>query len=127
MAIICGTVSRVVVVDLDDESAVEWANANLPATPWRTKTGRGEHWFYLMPNGDWSQPAPSEIPWKGQLQSTGRYVVAPGSIHPDTGLTYEALGDWTAPKNTLPVFSKTWLAGKDQQRRVRLRIVKDAD
>ena len=124
LAIICGVVSGVVAADLDDASAVAWATENLPATPWRTKTRRGEHWFYRLPE-TWTQP--SSLPYQGQLQSTGRYVVAPGSIHPDSGDTYEALGDWTAPKSTLPIFDHAWLLGRGALRQTRLRIVKDID
>ena len=124
LAIICGVVSGVVVADLDDASAVAWATENLPATPWRTKTRRGEHWFYRLPE-TWTQP--SSLPYQGQLQSTGRYVVAPGSIHPDSGDTYEALGDWTAPRSSLPVFDHAWLLGRGALRRARLRIVKDTE
>ena len=124
LAIICGVVSGVVVADLDDASAVAWATENLPATPWRTKTRRGEHWFYRLPE-TWTQP--SSLPYQGQLQSTGRYVVAPGSIHPDSGETYEALGDWTAPRSSLPVFDHAWLLGRGALRRARLRIVKDTE
>jgi hypothetical protein len=124
LAIICGVVSGVVAADLDDASAVAWATENLPATPWRTKTRRGEHWFYRLPE-TWTQP--SSLPYQGQLQSTGRYVVAPGSIHPDSGETYEALGDWTAPRSSLPVFDHAWLLGRGALRRARLRIVKDID
>jgi hypothetical protein len=124
LAIICGVVSGVVAADLDDASAVAWATENLPATPWRTKTRRGEHWFYRLPE-TWTQP--SSLPYQGQLQSTGRYVVAPGSIHPDSGEKYEALGDWTAPRSSLPVFDHAWLLGRGALRRARLRIVKDTE
>ena len=126
LAIICGAVSGVVAVDLDDETAVQWAKANLPETPWRTRTGRlagGEHWFYALADG-WRAPL-GPLPYKGELQSTGKYVVAPGSIHPDTDARYAALGDWLAPKSSLPVFNNTWLLGKDAVRQARLRIVKD--
>ena len=125
LAIICGIASGVVAVDLDDESAVQWAKENLPETPWRTKTRRGEHWLYRLPEA-WAAPA-LPLPYKGQLQSTGRYVVAPGSIHPDSGEKYEALGDWTAPKSTLPIFDNAWLLGRDAARRARLRIVKASE
>jgi hypothetical protein len=123
LAIICGLASGIVVADLDDESAVAWARENLPETPWRTKTRRGEHWFYRLPEDGWT--APASLPYKGQLQSTGRYVVAPGSIHPDSGEKYEAIGDWTVPKGTLPIFDNAWLLGRGALRRARLRIVKD--
>jgi hypothetical protein len=124
LAIVCGPVSGIVVVDLDDASAVAWAEARLPATPWRTKTGRGEHWFYRHPE-QWTPPT-GALPYKGQLQGAGRYVVAPGSIHPD-GLTYEAIGDWTRPKASLPTFKNEWLLDLDARRRQRLAIIKSED
>jgi hypothetical protein len=124
LAIVCGPVSGIVAVDLDDDSAVAWARANLPKTPWRTRTGRGEHWFYRLPEG-WSPPA--KLPYKGQLQSTGRYVVAPGSIHPDTGRVYEAHGDWTRPRSDLPLFRNEWLLDSRVLREQRLRVLKPDD
>ena len=125
LAIVCGPVSGIVAVDLDDDGAVAWANTHLPKTPWRTKTGRGEHWFYRLPDG-WVPPT-GPLPYKGQLQAVGRYVVAPGSIHPETGRVYEALGDWTRPKGELPTFRNDWLVDVAALRERRLRIVKGDD
>jgi hypothetical protein len=125
LAIVCGPVSGIVAVDLDDASAVAWAHKHLPKTPWRTKTGRGEHWFYRLPDG-WTPPA-GALPYRGQLQAAGRYVVAPGSIHPDTGGRYEALGDWTRSKAELPTFQNGWLLDKDALRALRLRVLKSDD
>jgi hypothetical protein len=122
LAIVCGPVSGIVAVDLDDDSAVAWAQKHLPETPWRTKTGRGEHWFYQLPDG-WTPP-PGALPYKGQLQAAGRYVVAPGSIHPETGCVYEALGDWTRTKSELPNFRNEWLLDQETRRRQRFAIIK---
>lgn len=122
LAIVCGPVSGVLAVDLDDENAVTWANTHLPLTPWRTKTRRGEHWFYRLPDG-WV--APATLPYAGQLQAAGRYVVAPGSLHPDTGEPYVALGDWTASKAQLPLFSNTWLLSLDERRVARRRVMEE--
>lgn len=38
----------VVVVDLDEEPAVRWAEAHLPPTPLRVRTRRGWHWYYRV-------------------------------------------------------------------------------
>jgi len=100
LAIVCGRISGVVVVDLDDESAIQWARKHLPATPWKTKTSRGEHWFCALPDDPaWSPP--KELPHKGQVQADGRYVVAPGSCIPTRIAPNEAIGDWLAPKSSL--------------------------
>ena len=120
LAIICGSGSGVVVADLDDEGAVAWAEANLPPTPWRTKTSRGEHWFYRCPK----EPLPSTPPpWTGQLQGDGRYVVAPGSLHPD-GHRYRGVGDWTQSKEALPIFDARWLVDVAALRAARLAVLK---
>ena len=120
LAIICGEGSELVVADLDDETAVAWAKDNLPPTPWMTKTARGQHWFYRYPPAPLPAQAP---PWKGELQADGRYVVAPGSLHPG-GARYQALGDWTVPKSRIPVFEARWLVDLEAMRQARLRILR---
>lgn len=120
LAVICGAVSGVVVADLDDESAVQWARQHLPPTPWMTRTSRGEHWYYRAPTEPLTAGVP---PWVGQLQADGKYVVAPGSRHPDGG-TYAAIGDWSRARSELPVFDPRWLVDVTALRAARLRIIK---
>ena len=123
LAIVCGELSGVVVADFDDDDGVEWAHKNLCPTQWRTKTARGEHWFYLLPS-TWTPPT-SPLPWKGELRSEGHYVVAPGSVHPD-GSVYEAIG-WDCPKARLPMWNPAWLnvADVERLRAMRGKILKD--
>ena len=47
--LVAGAPRSVVVVDLDSPAALAWAQEHLPATPWRTLTRKGEHWYYLHP------------------------------------------------------------------------------
>ena len=103
LAVVCGEVSGVVVADFDDAVAVDWARQHLPATPWRTKTARGEHWYFRLPVDPSGAPfvPPASLPWKGELRAAGHYVVAPGSWHPD-GVQYQALGDWSVSRDALP-------------------------
>lgn len=120
LAVICGGASGIVVADLDDASAVDWARTHLPTTPWVTRTSRGEHWYYRAP----AEPLPPTTPpWNGQLQTDGKYVVAPGSRHPD-GPVYTCAGDWSQARNSLPIFDPRWLIDVDTLRRTRLRILK---
>src|SRR5262249_1270411 len=43
LAIVCGAVSGVVVVDTDSDEAEAWAKENLPATPMMCRTVKGLH------------------------------------------------------------------------------------
>lgn len=110
LAVVCGEISGVVVADLDDAAAVAWAREYLPDTPWKTRTARGEHWYYRLPFDPTGAPfvPPSTLPWKGELRAAGHYVVAPGSWHPDGG-RYVALGDWGVSRDALPTWSLTFL------------------
>jgi hypothetical protein len=58
-----GALVALVVVDLDSADAIEWAKENLPTTPIRTVTGRGEHWFYRHPG---SSPIRNGVKLRGQ-------------------------------------------------------------
>lgn len=107
LAIVCGEVSNIVVVDLDSSDAARWAQEHLAATPIKTKTARGEHWFFR-----WPGPVKNQRRLRGvdaDVKADGGYVVAPGSLHP-TGVLYEALGAWTADVFAqLPTFDRSWL------------------
>ncbi|HMF61855.1 MAG TPA: bifunctional DNA primase/polymerase, partial [Vicinamibacterales bacterium] len=112
VGIVAGTVSDVVVVDVDSAEALAWATSHLPPTPMRTKTATGEHWFYRHPG--------VKVPNKAKIHTAdgrlaldiradGGYVVSPGAQHV-SGIRYEPLGDWRTPLDTLPTFDVTWIA-----------------
>jgi hypothetical protein len=111
LAVVCGEVSGVVVADFDDADAVAWARQHLPDTPWKTRTARGEHWYYRVPSSLTGAPfvPPPALPWKGELRTAGHYVVAPGSWHPE-GVRYVALGDWSVAREALPVWSPAFVS-----------------
>ena len=55
LGIHCGYVENaisLVFADLDGPNAIEWADKNLPATPLKTITRKGEHRGYLHPGKD---------------------------------------------------------------------------
>ena len=107
LAIVCGEISNIVVVDLDSADAVTWARRSLPETPIKTRTARGEHWFFR-----WPGPVKNQRRLRGadaDIKADGGYVVAPGSLHP-TGVVYEALGAWTPDVFArVPTFDRSWL------------------
>jgi hypothetical protein len=117
--------AEVVVVDFDDELGVAWGREHLPDTPWKTRTARGEHWYFRIHRGTWTPPT-GPLPWKGELRAAGHYVVAPGSLHPE-GQRYQAVGAWSALA-TCPVWSHAWLSTSSEElqrlREKRARILK---
>lgn len=77
-----------VVLDFDDEN-VYHDFCNVFSQYWDTytvRTGRGGYHVYLQAAGE--LPKTCEVPKKVELKSTGRQVVAPPSIHPDTKKAY---------------------------------------
>lgn len=80
--------SGLIVLDFDDESVY---NAFCKAFEqyWDTytvRTGRGGYHVYLQASGEC--PINCDVKGKVELKSTGRQVVAPPSIHPDTQKSY---------------------------------------
>ena len=106
IGIATGAISGLVVVDVDSADAHAWAAANLPPTPMRTQTAKGEHWFYRHPG----VPVPNRAHVGAlalDLRGDGGYVLAPGSLHP-SGVLYRAAGTWPAIDD-LPMFKPEWL------------------
>jgi hypothetical protein len=88
--LVTGSVSRLLVLDCDDEAAIEeWrlkigeamdATAAVPTT-------RGCHYYFSLPPG---MAAPSRKSTNWDLQGDGKGVIAPPSVH-DSGRVYEWL------------------------------------
>jgi len=111
LAVVTGAVSGVVVVDADDRDALRWCVRHLPYTGWQTKTRRGFHFWFAHPGVTVRNRARLET-GTGRLaidvRGDGGYVVAPSSQHA-SGAVYAFAGDWTEPREQLPVFSPGWL------------------
>ncbi len=111
VAIICGTVSGVVGVDLDSDRAVTWAQEHLPATQLRVKSIKGEHWYYRHPGGTVNNKVKISLGNEVldiDVRGDGGYLCAPPTIHP-SGAPYEQLGAWDTPVTSLPVYDPCWL------------------
>ena len=112
IAVITGQVSDVVVIDADSPKAVHWVRTHLPRTPWQTKTARGYHLWYRRPGIRVANRARVETR-DGRLaldvRGDGGYVIGPSSIH-QTGARYEYAGDWSVPREQLPLFWVGWVA-----------------
>jgi hypothetical protein len=98
IGVFCGAASGgLVVVDLDD-CEFPLRGATLPLTP-LVKTGRdpyrGFHLYYRSPEHIVTKP----FPWGEVRSQSPAYVVAPPSLHPDTGKRY----GWMLPLHELPL------------------------
>ena len=112
IAVACGSVSGVVVLDADSPEAVRWVVENLTRTPWQTKTPRGFHFWYRCPTvrvGNKARVETRAGRLALDLRGDGGYVIAPGSVHA-SGARYSRAGDWTVPRDQLPRFWVGWLA-----------------
>lgn len=95
IAVACGPVSGVMVVDVDGEKGAETLatlqreHGSLPPT-WRSRTGKGEHIWFRYPDGLDVTNARGQLKGTGiDIRGDGGYVVAPGSTHQNG-----ALYDW---------------------------------
>ena len=113
VAIVTGAISGIVVVDLDADPARRWFCGRHPYTAWQTATGKGYHLFYRHPGVLVRNRARIATP-DGQrlaidVRADGGFVIAAGSEHAN-GSTYAQAGNWSEPREALPVFWPGWLA-----------------
>lgn len=104
--IACGRISGVAVLDIDNAAADEhWHNLigeALEATAC-VRTAKGHHYYFALPEGrevhSWSQHTDG---LSFDLRAEGTGVLAPPSVHPDTGAVYEWVRDPTQGLVALP-------------------------
>jgi len=113
IGIVCGKVSRIVVADLDTAEDATWWLSHHPDSPLMVHTGRsgGLHVYYrsrAQELGNRSKMFSRSI----DLKSERGYVVAPPSVHPETGIEYA----WSRPQvfenyswDDIPPFDPAWL------------------
>lgn len=89
--------SSFVIIDLDNENLIAHAEPLLPPTfTVLSGSGRGPHRYYRITgnnakNATLVNPQHPDENW-GNIQSTGKYAIGPGSIHPSGG-TYSVAND----------------------------------
>ena len=106
--IVTGKISGIVVIDVDDEEALDNLGFSLDKlnTP-IVKTGKGYHIYFKHPGDDITVPNKVGILPHVDVRGDGGYVVAPPSIH-SNGHKYT----WLKPKDTPLEELPQWLLDK---------------
>tara|TARA_Y100000593_G_scaffold50371_1_gene94908 strand:+ start:1511 stop:3730 length:2220 start_codon:yes stop_codon:yes gene_type:complete len=110
VGVVTGAISNLVVLDADDDDAIDWVMANIPETAWAVRTGRGMQFGYRHPGEGIVRNRAKINGMNLDLRGDGGYVAMPPSIH-KTGARYE----WALPiddvpePDSLPTFSASWL------------------
>ncbi len=108
VAVICGAVSGLVVLDIDSEDGRLWLKKNgcvMPPTP-RAESSPGKAHFYFQHPGGVVKNMIRKIPGI-DIKGDGGYVVAPPSIHP-SGATYRWI-DGFSPAEVEVALCPPWL------------------
>jgi hypothetical protein len=86
-----GAITNVVILDLDGHEAVYYAGNTLglrDISTWAAKTSKGYHFYFQHPKDIEIPNSQSKIYPGIDVRGKGGFVVAPGSIHPETGVAY---------------------------------------
>lgn len=109
IAVACGPVSGVLVLDVDGDigrealEALEGKHGKLPST-WRSLTGKGEHYWFRYPAGRRIGNSAHKLGAGLDTRGQGGYVVAPGSVH-ENGNEYR----WAVPPSEKIAEVPAWL------------------
>jgi hypothetical protein len=83
IAVVCGSVSNLVVLDTDDQQATDHAKAmGWDRTPYQVKTSKGYHFYFSSDE----KIQKGKVKDKTDLQAEGAYVVAPPSANKSLAL-----------------------------------------
>ena len=92
IAVVTGRFSRVVCMDTDNVTGVEWVEEHMPRSAARVRTGSGgTHFWYRHPG----TPVKTRARVAGDpsigvdVRGDGGYAIVPPSVHPRTKLPYE--------------------------------------
>lgn len=105
VGVVTGAISDLVVVDCDDDDAVDWAASSLPPTPWVVRTGRGAQLGYRHPG----ERVGNRVKIGGRaidIRGDGGYVAMPPSAH-KSGALYRWDGDGDH-RSDRPTFDPAW-------------------
>jgi putative DNA primase/helicase len=112
LAVITGTISKLVVVDCDSQDDARWWRKTHAETPLVATTGRGgSHYYYRYPKSQVGNRI-GILGRKIDVRAEGGLVVAPPSIHPETNQAYQWERWDHFALDEVPVFDSSWLGRK---------------
>lgn len=108
VGLVAGTVSNLVMIDADSESAVKFCKLHMAPTPLRIKTRKGLHFYFRHPGGHIKTKTRIHPAQPIDIRADGGYVVSIGSVH-ETGYVYNFDdGASLVPINQLPIYNPEW-------------------
>lgn len=110
VAIVTGSCSGLVVVDCDSEEDTTWWMSRFPPSPLTVATGGGGAHFYYRHPGQSVRNRCRLFGRKIDLRADGGLVVAPPSIHPETGRAYQWKHGFGSLRERIPEFEDRWIA-----------------
>jgi hypothetical protein len=109
LAVVTGQISELVVIDCDTAEDAAWWREHHALTPLEVTTGRGgKHFYYRHPHGHVGNRT-SILDRSIDVRGDGGLVVAPPSVHPETGNPYR-WSPWDHyARDDIPVLNRAWL------------------
>ena len=125
VGIATGRTSDLIVLDIDPRhggdfslEALEDAHGELPQTVEVKTGGGGRHLYFQFPEGIEIKNGSNVLGPGLDIKSTGGYVIAPPSIHPDTGQPYA--WEWSGDPEEVPIaLLPDWLLKRLSESRTR--------
>ncbi len=120
IAVVCGKISNLLVLDCDAQEALKRLGKGVPVTPF-CETARGQHYYFSLQNA--TIRSVTSLADGLDVRGEGGYVVAPPSIHP-SGKVYE----WVIPPTEAePAPCPAWLFEMLKRHRARPKADTVAD
>lgn len=117
IGLVTGSVSGLLVLDVDDESAVK--GLELPPTP-AVQTSRGTHYYFRLPSGKVLRNSAKLGGKKLDIRAEHGYVVAPPSRHPSGRHYTWAISPRETPLAPPPAWLENLLTARQEPARAEL-------
>ena len=133
VGIATGAASGLLVLDVDPRhggdvslEALIDEHGDLPVTVQCETGGGGQHYYFLLPEGVEIKNGANVLGPGLDIRSTGGYVIAPPSIHPDTGRPYA--WEWSGDPEEVEVAPlPEWLLERLREAQTRERVTPGQD